>query len=456
MDEKIVKTYMFSQNMLLSKVESILVACSGGADSVALLSVLRELEGVSIVCAHFNHRLRGEESDRDEAFVRTLCKSWGLPFFAGSGDVTGYARAKGMGIEEAARTLRYRFLLDTARENACAAVATAHTANDNAETVLFHLIRGAGTRGLGGIPPVRELGAGVRLIRPLLNVTRGEVELYLAARGLSHVEDSSNADERYARNALRRNILPALERLNSAAVSHICSAAELLREDEAYFDNLASTFLAGQCRDGAVPIAALRGLPKPVAMRVLSALTNNPGREHLERAYALCLKDGGRSLLDLPGGRAERRGGYFRFGASREETAFSLPERVLISGSVTDLPELGMYVIYEKAKNYEEIHNSFNTFYFQNENICGTISVASCRQGEKVRLAGRGCTKPLRRLFAEAGIPPERRSRVPVLYDAHGVIAVYGFGAAERCAAKPGDKAIRVEICVRDERGQDE
>ena len=444
MDHKSVKTYMLAQDMFPSEGERILAACSGGADSVALLSVLRELEGVSIVCAHFNHRLRGEESDRDEAFVRELCESWGLPFFAGSGDVHGYAQAEGMGIEEAARELRYRFLLDTARENACPVVATAHTANDNAETVLFHLIRGAGTRGLGGIPPVRVLGAGVRLIRPLLNVTRGEVEDYLAAHGLNHVEDSSNADERYARNALRRGILPALGRLNSAAVSHICSAAELLREDEAYFDGLASAFLAEQCRDGAVSVAALRGLPKPVAMRVLSALTNNPGREHLERAYDLCLKGGERAFLDLPAGRVERRGGYFRFGVSREETAFSLPERALIPGSVTDLPELGMYVVCEKAKNYEEIHNSFNTFYFQNESICGTISVASCRRGEKVRLTGRGCTKPIRRLFSEAGIPPERRARVPVLYDAHGVIAVYGFGAAERCAAKQGDKAIRV------------
>ena len=456
MDEKSVKSYMLSQGMLPPEGTRILAACSGGADSVALLSVLREIRGVSTVCAHFNHCLRGEESDRDEAFVRALCESWGIPFFAGRGDVAGYARAEGMGIEDAARTLRYRFVLDTARETGCALVATAHTANDNAETVLLHLIRGAGTRGLGGIPPVRKLGEGVRLIRPLLNVPRAEVEEYLAARGLSHVEDSSNAEARFTRNALRRNILPALERLNSDAVSHICSAAELLREDAAFIDGLASAFLAEHCRDGAADIAALRKLPKPVAMRVLSALTNNPGRKHLERAYALCLEGGERAFLDLPGGRAERHSGYFRFGVSREETAFSLPERALIPGSVTDLPELGMYVICEKAKNGEEINNSFNTFYFQNENICGTISVASYRQGEKVRLAGRGCTKPLRRLFAEAGIPPERRSRVPVLYDAHGVIAVYGFGAAERCAAKPGDKAIRVEIRFRDERGQNE
>ena len=456
MDEKSVKTYMLAQGMLPPEGERILVACSGGADSVALLAVLREIRGVSIMCAHFNHRLRGEESDRDEAFVRALCESWNLPFFAGSGNVHGYAKTKGMGIEEAARELRYRFLLETARGNGCALVATAHTAGDNAETVLLHLIRGAGTRGLGGIPPVRELGEGVRLIRPLLNVPRDEVEAYLAARGLSHVEDSSNADERFTRNALRRNILPALTRLNSAAVAHICSAAELLREDEAYFDGLASAFLAEHCRDDAVPIAALRELPKPVAMRVLSALTNNPGREHLERAYALCLGGGEPAFLDLPGGRAERRSGYFRFGISREIEPFSLPERMLIPGSVTALPELGMVARCEKAKICEEIHNSFNTFYFQSESICGTISVASCRRGEKVRLNGRGCTKALRRLFAEAGIPVQERARVPVLYDAHGVIAVYGFGVAERCAAKPGDMAIWVEICVGDERGQDE
>ena len=436
--EKKVRAYMEAHGMPLGG--RILVACSGGADSVALLHLLKEMDGIETVCAHFNHCIRGAESDRDEEFVRELCRNWGVECYSGRGDVPGFAEQNGLGIEEAARELRYRFLRETAKTAGCASIATAHTAGDNAETVLFHLIRGAGTRGLCGIPPVRE-----DLIRPLLSVTRSEIEDYLAARGLPHVEDSSNADTRYARNALRRDILPALEAINAGAAAHITAAAELLREDEDYLDGLASELIETYYANDAFPIAALLDAPKPVAMRVLRRLTDSPGREHLDRLYAFCQSGRDRAALDLPSGRVRKEGVFLRFGP--EEAQATVPRRALQVGQTLFLPEIRRQIYCTETDYTKEIHNSFNTFYFKSENICGTLYVASRAAGDAIRFAGRGCTKSVRKLFSEACVPQAERARRLVFSDERGVVAVEGFAAvAERCVPEPGMKAVKIEI----------
>ena len=438
MNEQSVKAYMAAQGMAAESAR-VLVACSGGADSVALLHLLRGMEGIDVVCAHFNHCLRGAESDRDEAFVQGLCADWGISFTAGRGDVAEYAASQGLGIEEAAREKRYAFLQKTAAETGCGLIATAHTADDNAETVLFHLIRGTGMSGLCGIPPVRG-----NVIRPLLNVTRSEIEEYLSLHGLPHVEDSSNGDTRYARNALRHTVLPALERLNGAAVKHICAAAELLREDESYLDGLTQDFINENYVNQKLPISPLLDLPKPVAMRALRQLTGNPGRGHLERVYALCAAGGEHAGLDLPAGRVRKEGGYLCFGPSPEARA--LPRREVKRGETVELPEIGKSVRCAETEYTKEIHNSFNTFYFQSEKICGKISVGSRGPGNMLRPAGRNCTKTLKQLFAERQIPLAERAAVPVFFDEQGVIAVPGCAVAERCAPEPGKRAVRIEL----------
>ncbi|MBR1660637.1 MAG: tRNA lysidine(34) synthetase TilS [Oscillospiraceae bacterium] len=447
MDQRSVKAYMEARKMLPARPRPVrvLIACSGGADSVALLDLLAVMEGVEAVCAHFNHCLRGAESDRDEAFVRALCAGMGVPFHAGRGDVAAYAAESGKGIEEAAREKRYRFLRETAERTGCARIATAHNADDNAETVLFHLLRGAGTRGLGGIPPVRD-----GVIRPLLNVRRSEILAYLAARGLEHMEDSSNADARYARNDLRSNVLPALERINAGAVAHICAAAELLREDEEYLDGQAEEFLEANYCPPLLPLPPFLALPKSVAMRALRRLTGSPGREHLERLYALCRSGRSRAALDLPGLTVAKEGGALRFGPP--ETPRPVARRQLPVGGVLVLPEDGRRVICGDTEAAKEIHNSFNTFYFKNANICGRLYIASRAAGDAIRLAGRGCTKSLRKLFSEARLSPAERTRRLVVSDEQGPVAVEGFGVAERCAAERGAPCLRVEILPPPER----
>ena len=415
----------------------VLCACSGGADSTALLHLLRAREDLKVACAHFNHRLRGAESDRDEAFVRDLCAALCVDCFFGSADVAAYAAAQRMGLEQAARALRYEFLENTAAAHGFERIATAHHAEDNAETVLLNLTRGSGARGLSGIPPVRG-----KIIRPLLTVTRGEILDYLRESGISCVEDSSNAADDCARNRIRHRVLPLLEAENAAAVEHICAAAELLRRDEEYLNGCAEHFIETTLRGGALPVRAFLALPESVGTRALRLALGQLSTTHIEAVYALCRSENANGACDLPGRRVRRERDTLWL---HERSAEPLEKRAVPEGELL-LPELGYVIRRRRAGADEEIHNSFNTFFFQCGSIRDMICVASRAPGDSVRLLGRGCTKTLKKLFSEAHMPLEARARTPVLYDAAGVIAVYGFGVAERCAARPGDDAICIEI----------
>ena len=207
---------------MLRQGERVLVALSGGADSVSLLLVLQAL-GYEVRAFHLNHCLRGAESDRDEAFCRALCAERGVPLHVGRCDIA--ALSQGKAVEETARRERYR-LLERAAEGD--KVATAHTADDNLETVLFHLVRGSGAKGVSGIPPVR--GA---VIRPLLFAERREIEAFLRENGQDYVTDSSNLSDDYTRNRLRHSVLPMLRGINEQAAQAALRLGEQLRQDEA-------------------------------------------------------------------------------------------------------------------------------------------------------------------------------------------------------------------------------
>ena len=436
-----VRAYMAAWDMLPEDDSGVLCACSGGADSTALLHLLRRMEGLRVCCAHFNHSLRGPEADRDEDFVRGLCEQWDIPFVSGRADVAALARAGKTGVEETARRARYAFLTQAAEELGCGRIATAHNAGDNAETVLFHLLRGSGARGLAGIPPVRG-----KLIRPLLGVEREEIEAYLLENGLSHMEDESNGSDRYARNRLRHAVMPVLRELNSAAVRNICASAELLREDEAYLDGLCRDFLKNS--GDRVCVSALLALPRPVAMRALRALCGGD-RAHLEAVYALCAGERRAGGVSLSGGfTAVRNGDTLRI--SPPPSPVRIPARALKSGQTIEVPEAGRAVTVQTTVFSGGIHNSFNTFYLKRENISDGLCVRSKTPGDALRLAGRSCSKTLKKLFAEAAVPREKRGTVLVIADERGVLAVEGLALAERCVPQTGDSVLRVEIVQTD------
>lgn len=424
---------------LLPQNGGVLCAISGGADSVYLLCRLCELReslGLRVWAAHYNHCLRGAESDRDEDFVRALCAGLGVEAYFGRGDVAAFARENGLGTEDAARRLRYEFLEQTADALGADAIATAHTADDNAETMLLNLARGAGLRGLCGIPPRRG-----RVIRPILGVTREEIDAYLEGQGVAHVEDSSNAGDDYARNRIRHHAVPALRSVNPEFSRSASRAAELLRRDEEFLEGLAREFV--EAHPDGLPCRELSELPLPVSSRAIRLAAGTQLSETHVSA-ALSLADGeGLGFLDLPGMRVRREQGRLSFGAPEP---VRLPVRELVIGGETEIPEAGVILHSEVTVYSGEIHSSLNTFFFQCENICGTITCTSRAAGDRIRLQGRGCTKKLSDLFAERRLTQAERELVPILRDEAGPIAVCGFGAAERVRPARGDRALRVKI----------
>lgn len=411
--------------------EPVLCAVSGGVDSMYLLCRLREL-GYDVIAAHFDHRLRGEESERDARFVRDFCAENGIRCVVGSGDVAAYARENALGTEEAAREMRYAFLEKTAEELAAGCIATAHNANDNAETMLFHLARGSGLRGLGGIPPVRG-----NIVRPMLSVTRAEAEAYLAARGIPHVEDSTNAHDDYARNRIRHAVVPVLEQINAGFIENAARCAGQLRADEEYLSAMAAEHIA---RHGAAS-AALCALPQPIAARVVMQLAgDNLSSRHIEAVLHIAQNGG---AADIPGGRVRRVNGALVFGAAEKDP---LPDREVTAGQ-TLLPEAGLRLDCRFAVEAAGVYRPFTTFFFSSDKICGKIYVTARKAGDRMRPVGRGCTKSLKQLFAEAGVDAAERGAWPVVRDERGVLAVYGIGIDERACARPGEPdAVKIEF----------
>ena len=266
-----------ARHRLLSAGEGVLVGVSGGADSVALLRVLQAL-GYRVEAAHCNFRLRGEESERDEAFVRHLCGEQGVPLHVQTFDTQSYAAGQGQSIEMAARALRYRWFGSVAEERGLRRVAVAHHREDNAETFLLNLIRGTGLRGLCGMQPSAPMptegdapSRRTTLIRPLLDMSKEEVLAYLEEMGQSYVTDSTNLSPSYARNRLRLCILPELRKLNPAADANIAVTMSNLNEALAVY-NACMEELAGAALDGADEINLMTVMRSPSPLSVLHIL----------------------------------------------------------------------------------------------------------------------------------------------------------------------------------------
>lgn len=292
----------------------VLAAVSGGVDSVSLLHWLHE-RGVRVAAGHLHHGLRGEAADGDEAFVRDFCAERDIPFYVERADVGALAQREGISSEEAGRRARYDFLERTARKIGAARVATAHHADDNAETLLFQLIRGARS-GLGGIAPVRGI-----YIRPFLDVRRAEIEAYAAANGLGHRLDAMNLDDAFARNYIRHEIMPRLAALNSAAAAHMAETARTLRVESEYLDALAAeqlkqggatfgeTRATVPCKTVAAAPEALRGRMVRLLLDALPVGKKDFTAKHYQAIEDLCVSPYG-AHLDLPRGvAAEKRGG---------------------------------------------------------------------------------------------------------------------------------------------------
>lgn len=405
------KLYAFiRQQDMVTPGDHIICAVSGGADSMALLLamyLLREKLGIRLSAAHFNHNLRGSESDGDEAFVREFCNRYDLELFVGSGCVTAGEK----GLEAAARDARYAFF-----QTLPGKIATAHTANDNAETVLLHMVRGTGLKGLGAITPVRG-----NILRPMLSITRQEVLAFLEEYHISYREDSSNQTDQFLRNRLRHHVMPLLEKENPRLAENLSAMALRLRQDEAALQEYAAVPYPLQ-------VEKLHAMPVAIRSRVLERFLKDSGvkepeAEHIALAEALVFSEKPSACAQFPGGvTVSRCYGELVAGAGEKP----LETVILTCPGAVQLP--GLRIVCTAA---EEIINTANVFTVS---CSGPITVRCRCPGDKLRLSGG--TKRLKKLFIDRKIPAAQRLRIPVIADDEGVLAVYGIGVNLDRAAK--------------------
>ncbi len=398
------KLYAFiRQQKLIQQGDTVVCALSGGADSVALLyglHLLKDRLGIRLEAAHFNHCLRGEESNRDESFVRQLCEKLNIPLTVSRAQIVPGEK----GLENAAREARYDFLRTLPGK-----IATAHTADDNAETVLIRMIRGTGLKGLGGIPPVNGC-----IIRPMLAVTRQEVEAFLREHDLPHVEDSSNAGDAFLRNRLRHHVLPLLQQENPKFSENLSAMALRLRLDEDYLSRQADF-------SQIPPVSQLRQMPPAVRSRVLEGFlresgVREPEQTHIAQAEALVFSEKPSAHAAFPGGiTITRCYDTLRSGEPGQEISPAVLDGVL------EFPQLGLRITCSPA---QENLNTPCAFTVRPE---GEIIVRSRQAGDTICLPGG--QKSLKKLLIDRKIPANQRGQIPVLADSKGVLGVYGIGA---------------------------
>ena len=425
----------------------VVVGFSGGADSTALAHwLMGKIDPQRLVLAHVNHLLRGEESERDEAAAQAFAGRYGLRFAVFREDVAALAKARGLGLEECGRQVRYRWFSSLAqgREDR---ILTAHHSSDNAETVLLHLCRGASLPGLLGIPYQRG-----KVLRPFLLVTREEILAYCQAMGLEYVTDSTNLSHDYARNRLRWEVLPVLESLNPGFLTAVSRMTETLALDQDYLESQARQLLEQVRRPLGLDAAGLGNAHPAVVSRTLllywrerAGEQSSLEKKHLD-ALLVCLGRGGET--DLPGGvRAWCSQGVLSLEKPGVQKGFSvevgLGETLLPCGKwlnlrLETLPQEGLV---------PKIHNLLFKNALDYDIITGNLEARSRRAGDRFPPAGRRVTKTLKGLFQENQVPEPQRDRIVLLENGGRLVYCEGVGPAEGCQVTSATRrALVVEL----------
>jgi tRNA(Ile)-lysidine synthase len=471
-----VRTYVL-HHRLLQPGDRVAVAVSGGADSVALLRVLLELRqelGVVLSVAHFHHGIRGAEADADQQFVRELAERYGLELDSGAADVPARARVQKSSLETAARDLRHQWFAALLGKDHGKAdkIATAHTLDDQAETVLMRLLRGTGSRGLAGIFPMQRER---RLVRPLLEVTRREVEAYLTAIAQPWREDSSNRDRSHTRNRVRHELLPLLERDFNPAIRHtLADLAEVARAEAEYWNAEASSMLSRLLRAGkpsrsgrtssrdaaqtvAIELDPFQALPLALRRQVLYQLGEQLGITleftHIQQLTELA---GGKiqgRRVPLPGGMAALRSfRELQFGP-QQETAPGPDYRYSLSipGEVA-VPELGSIIRARLVRAGEPSAAGYNAGALLDRTLLAPeLTVRNWRAGDRFFPAKTRSPKKLKDLLQTGRLGQQlslaQRKTWPVIESAGQIVWVRGYRSPEQLAAPAGKnhEAVLIE-----------
>ncbi len=409
---------------------NVTVALSGGADSMALLHALNNLKGelgITLSAAHLNHMIRGDEAYRDEEFVKRQCAALDIPLFTERADIPKIAADMGISTELAARWVRYEFLERVSK----GFIATAHTASDNLETVLFNITRGSALNGLCGIPAKRG-----RIIRPLLLCTRAQIEEYCEKNGIPYVFDSTNSSDDYTRNKIRHNAVPVLKEINPSVEIAVLRMCDSVREDSLLLETRAQKYITDNtAADGTLNLKGFRDIPPAVGKRIIKKYVENSKfditleNNHIESAYYTALN----------GGRTSIPKNCF---AVAYNNRFSVENDALKTSKNTEICVNLSEAENTFFKNGEKINNLFLNNALDCDKIIGKLVIRTRKSGDSIRLRNRGCTKTLNRLFSESRIPVNLRDSFPVIADDKGVVWVYKAGVASRCAVTAAAKKV--------------
>jgi len=459
---------------MLEGVRTLLVAVSGGPDSMVLLRLLRELaprRRIRLHVAHLHHGLRGRDADLDLKLVRDLCRVEGIPFTSGRADVRALAKRRRLSLEAAAREARYSFLRRTAARTGADAIALGHTADDQAETFLMRLLRGAGWPGLGGMRPVRDEG-GIRIIRPLLGTWREEVLAYAKARGVAFRLDRSNESADFLRNRVRRRLIPYLRREHNPNVKEILRrSAEIIAEGHDYArDEAARLFRrAGRtCRSG-VALSARRFLAAPGLVRAellrlaLSHLGAGavPGYAETCAVSEICKGRAAHRVRRLPGGVTARReygSLVLERGAAATRGDYEFPLR---DGAEVRLPPFRLRFRVARgdrkgvcrprgrgpglAAVWSEGGNRFWPLVQQISADAlgeGALVVRNRREGDRYQPLGTGGRRKLARIMIDEKLPLPLRRLVPVIAHGREIVWLTGHRIADRYKVRRGTRRV--------------
>ncbi len=442
MENKILNTV--KKYNMLDNGDTVVVGVSGGADSCALfyfLLSIREKLNLNIVVCHINHMLRGEESDRDEKFVKKMCDENSVEFRLCKVDVGAAASERKESTEKCGRDIRYGFFRKTAEEFG-GKIATAHTASDNAETVIFNMTRGCGIRGLCGIPPVRD-----NIIRPLIEVTRTEVEEYCGRHGYGFITDSSNLTRDYTRNKLRIDVIPVLKEINPSFEEMISKMTQRMMSNAEHLYSAAENVLDAAYTDKGYKISVINKCDDAVFSEVIAVLARKfdviPQEKHIKLIREICRSSGAVEIKSKI--YAVSNQGFLRIikgseSICKDAVPYNGQDIIVINDKKFKLTVLNIDEFHKCQKN--------NNFLF---NYCldyDTITMSDVFRfrncGDIFRLPGRNITKSLKRLFNELKIPRERRDNVLLLADGSEILWIEGIGASKDCLVKKGSERVLV------------
>jgi len=445
---------------MVSPRDSVLVAVSGGPDSVCMLHVLIELRnefGYDVKVAHLDHQFRGEESQRDAEFVKELAGRFDVPCFTHEENVPRFLMSNAMSAQDAARVLRYQFLVKTSKLEYCQRIATGHNADDQAETVLMRVLRGAGPDGLAGIPPKRE----GTIIRPLLGCWRADIEDYLSERDLPYRVDESNSDTKYLRNEIRNELLPLLKRYNPQIARSLAGLASIMADVSAHLErqtDLALPEVLKTTRVGQfiLDLPTLAGydeaLKRSIFRRIFGSLRPDLpplSSRHVEKLLGMLREGEVGASVELPDrARARLEHGCVVF--SHGEGPPRAEERGLTVPGEADFPEAGLSVTAELVERSElgycPTEANEELAFFDWERLNGTLRIRSRREGDRFVPFGMEGSQSLKDLFINSKVAFSFRPSVPILCDGEGILWVVGL---RRAARAPVTEDTRTVLAVR-------